>query len=213
MASLFAEFLDSTTIHGVRFLNSTNSVARRLIWLLFVLAGFVFFSTQLYESLQRFFDYKVNTVVHMSNDAITKFPAITICNQNALRKSLIEKNKDDPVVQIVMTSAREFMKLEADEKANASVKNIRVTGQQMRDIYYKYGHNMSSTKNGGMLFHCMTPNGKSCNETDFKRILTYSGLCYTLNSGKGQEMYSALSGRFAAVNIILSAQVKRSDFS
>ena len=211
MASNWTEFSESTTIHGLRFVNRTNSLFRRILWLLFVLTGCVFFSKQFYESLSQFFDYKVNTVVHMTNDVETKFPAITICNQNALRKSKLDENKNDPAVQKLLFRTRQFLQFEQRNATNTSIlKSTKISGQHLREMYFKYGHTMQNLTEGGMLEFCKQPNGQECNKDDFKRILTYSGQCYTLNSGNGNRkiMHSALSGRFTGVRMSLSVQVR-----
>ena len=153
--------------------------------------------------MKAFFDYKVITIVSVTNDHETNFPAITICNQNALRKSKVEANPNDPAIQQLM--------IHSEEKStnNTKTSNRITTGKELKDIYLKYGHTMENITSGGMLVSCATPKGEKCTEKDFHRTLTFSGLCYTLNSGRGKgvAINSTLSGRFAAVRIILSAQV------
>ena len=208
MAVGWEEFSGATTIHGLRFVNSSTSVIRRLIWLTLVITGSVLFILQFHLSVKRFFEYKVNTVVYMSSDAEAKFPAITICNQNALRKSKIEENRDNPAVKKLMLNARKFLNLQREGDAELNLTNTIVTGQQMREVYMKYGHSMQRTTEGGMLYFCRKPNNEQCNGSDFKRVLTYSGLCYTFNSGENKILRTVLSGRFSAIKMVLSTQVK-----
>ena len=209
MAAKWKDFSESTTIHGFRFLDTSNSRIRRTIWLLFVLSSFVFFTYQFYSCLREFFNYKVNTIVYMSNDDETEFPAITICNQNTIRKSKAEANKDEPAVQQLMKLTRQYFQAGKNSANTSEVQHTTVTGQALREVYFNYGHTMQNITTGGMLLFCGTPKGEVCTEEDFHRTLTYSGLCYTLNSGKrkGPAIKSALSGRFAAVKITMSAQV------
>lgn len=209
MAANWKDFSESTTFHGLRFLNTANSRIRRVVWLLFVLSSFAFFTSQFYKSLKEFFDYKVNTIVYMSNDHETKFPAITICNQNTLRKSKAEANMNEPAVQKLMRLTRQYLKFDKKGTNTSEVKGTTVTGQRLREVYFKYGHTMQNITNGGMLLFCRTPKGEVCTEGDFYRTLTFSGLCYTLNSGKGKgvAIKSAISGRFGAVKVMMSAQV------
>jgi len=177
--------------------------------MLFVLASFVFFTYQCYNTMKAFFNYKVITIVSVTNDYETNFPAITICNQNALLKSKIEANPNDSAVQQLMIKARKYQHLEGKSTNNSKSSNRATTGQELKDIYLKYGHTMENITSGGMLVFCATPKGEICTEKDFHRTLTFSGLCYTLNSGreKGVAINSTLSGRFAAVMIQLSVQV------
>ena len=156
-----------------------------------------------------FFDYKVITIVSVTNDHETQFPAITICNQNTLRKSKIESSQGDPAVQQLMIQGRKYLNLEGRGTKISNISNRITTGQELKDIYLKYGHTMENITRGGMLVFCATPKGEICTEKDFQRTLTFSGLCYTLNSGRGNgiAINSTLSGRFAAVIIHLSIQV------
>ena len=145
----------------------------------------------------------------MSNDLETKFPAITICNQNTLRKSKAEANKNDPVVNQLFKYTRQYLHMD-DKATNVSgLTNTTASGQELQEVYFKYGHTMQNRTSGGMLVFCRTPKGEICTEKDFYRTFTFSGLCYTLNSGKenGVKIASTISGRFAAVSLILSAQV------
>jgi len=208
-ATTWKGFSETTTLHGVQFINSARSWVRRSLWMLFVLAGFVFFTYQCYNTMKAFFDYKVITIVSVTNDHETNFPAITICNQNALLKSKIEANPNDSAVQQLMIKARKYQHLEGKSTNNSKSSNRATTGQELKDIYLKYGHTMENITSGGMLVFCATPKGEICTEKDFHRTLTFSGLCYTLNSGRGKgvAINSTLSGRFSAVKIILSAQV------
>ena len=202
-------------MHGLKFINSGYSLKRRVVWCLLVLAGVVFFSTQFAESLKKFFAYRVNTVVHMSNDGTTKFPAVTICNQNALKKSELEKHKNDSLIKKLLQKTRQYMRLSQNPNEKTNFSNVRISGEEMRKTYFKYGHNMENITNGGMLEFCRRPDQTICKAEDFVRALTYSGLCYTLNSARpnvdGQirkVVYSSMSGRFAAIRLVLSVQVR-----
>ena len=208
-ATTWKGFSETTTLHGVQFINSASSRIRRSLWMLFVLTGFVFFTYQFSKTLKAFFDYKVITIISVTNDQETKFPAITICNHNTLRKSKVEANQEDPAVQQLMMKTRQYLKLQEKTTTTSKLKNVVVTGQAAKNVYFKYGHTMEKFTRDGMLISCATPKGEICTEKDFHRTLTFSGLCYTLNSGRGNgiAINSTLSGRFAAVKIILSAQV------
>ena len=146
----------------------------------------------------------------MSNDLETKFPAITICNQNTLRKSKAEANKNDPVVNQLYKYTRQYLSMGNEPTNTTGLTNRTIFGQELREVYLKHGHTMQNRTSGGMLIFCRTPKGEICTEDDFYRTFTFSGLCYTLNSGKenGVKIASTISGRFAAVTLILSAQVK-----
>ena len=208
-ATTWKGFSETTTLHGVQFINSASSWVRRSLWTLFVLTGFVFFIYQCYKTMTAFFDYKAITVVSVTNDYETNFPAITICNHNTLLKSKVEANHDDLAVQQLMIQGYEYLHPEGKSINKSKTSNRIITGQELKDIYLKYGHTMDNITSGGMLVSCATPTGEICTEKDFHRTLTFSGLCYTLNSGRGKgvTIHSTLSGRFAAVKVILSAQV------
>ncbi|XP_065057267.1 acid-sensing ion channel 3-like isoform X2 [Rhopilema esculentum] len=207
MAALWREFSEATTVHGLRFVNFGQSLKRRLFWGALVLVGTALFASQFIETVGNYFKFKVNTVVYLSNDGNTKFPAITICNQNALRKSKLEANKHDAIVQSLLYMTRKFID---NSTSNKSTPDGHITGQQLRDLYFKYGHSMEHIDEGGMLEFCRTPDGSLCSAKDFVRTLTFAGLCYTLNSMRTAQMktaYSSLSGNLASIRLILSTQV------
>ena len=130
-------FSETTTLHGVQFINSASSWVRRSLWMLFVLAGFVIFTYQCYKTMKAFFDYKVITIVSVTNDYETKFPAITICNHNTLRKSKVEANPNDPAVQQVMMMTREYLNFKGKTTNTSAPTNIVVTGQEAKNVYFK----------------------------------------------------------------------------
>ena len=210
MGLVWKDFSDGTTVHGLRFVNSDYSLQRRIFWAVLVVTGAVFFCTQFEKTVAGFFEYKVNTVVRISNDGLTKFPAITICNSNVLRKSQLQLNKNNKKLQRLLQLSKKFL-FPGQVNATQDDSDARISGEDMRAFYKAYGHTMEPLAKGGMLQFCRAPNYASCNSSDFKRTLTYSGLCYTLNYAEeknDREISARASGRFSAVRLGLSVQVQ-----
>ena len=87
------------------------------------------------------------------------FPAVTICNFNAVLKSHLRN-------------------LQTNFNGSWSHANYA-------DILRRYGHTINEE---GMLLQC-TWKGKSCNSTDFFSTVQDIGLCHTFNSGKGIAIF------------------------
>ncbi len=215
MASSWNEFSSSATVHGLRFLNKDSSRKRRIIWGVLVLIATGFLLWQCTETFGEFFKFKVNTVVHLTNDDKTKFPAITICNANSMRKSKVEALQNNSRMQLFMQLSKNFMlgiKSSLNDTNSENSSTHDVSGPEIREVFFTLGHNMEPIQNGGMLEFCSAPHYGICNSTDFKRSLTYTGACFTLNSGvdRNKFMYAGESGRLSSVKIQLSIQVSYS---
>ena len=86
---LVESFVSQTTLHGFHFVFESNSRPRRVLWTCLLLSCAAFLSAQVYISLNKYFQYETKTVKHLVIPKKVPFPAISICNQNMLRKSEI----------------------------------------------------------------------------------------------------------------------------
>ncbi len=212
MSATWNEFSSSATLHGIRFINKESSLKRRIIWVILVLLSTGFLSWQVYQTIYRFFQFKVNTVVHLTNDGKTKFPAITICNTNTLRKSKLNELpyvNDSRVKALVELSKEAYSstKVTAERKNNSAKSSL--SGKELRLLLSECGHNIKWVGEGGMLGECREPTHGVCNSSDFVKYLTYNGNCFTLNSDSraNRGFFASESGRFSSVRLQLSIQV------
>ncbi len=212
MSVSWNEFSSSATVHGIRFINKDSSLKRKIIWGILVLLSTGFLFWQAHQTIFRFFQFKVNTVVHLTNDGKTKFPAITICNTNTLRKSKLNELpyvNDSRVKALVELSKEAYSstKVTAERKNNSAKSSL--SGKELRLLLSECGHNIKWVEEGGMLEECRAPTYGGCSSSDFKRYMSYTGNCFTLNWNprKNRGFYASASGRFSSVRLQLSIQV------
>ena len=178
---LFRQFTESTTLHGISHVFGNGSKIRRFIWLLCVLgctAGFIVATIKLCSS---YFSYDVVTRVTLINKDYATFPAVTICNFNALRKDYIE--------QINLTEVLALVPNTDNDKRTESIRRAkRVLNTSMKVVFKEGAHKMDREN---MLSECSFQ-GRQCGEEDFKPVFTSMGLCYTFNKGIYHDLHKWL---------------------
>lgn len=126
---LIKNFGSYTTLHGLHFLCDSKFRVRRILWLLLMLVSLVILSIQIkenYAKLQRH-DSMVTKDVEYSRRL--QFPAISICNQNMLRRSKIFGTD----AQLYLDDI-DFLKPAPSRKSNASFdieKSVREAGHNL----------------------------------------------------------------------------------
>ena len=88
----FSHFLYSFTLHGLQHAFTETLWIHRVLWTVLLLQAMSCFSFQTFMLLKKYFNYPVTTEVSSKHEAITDFPAVTICNFNIIRKSVAKVN-------------------------------------------------------------------------------------------------------------------------
>ena len=86
---LMKNFSSYTTLHGFHFLAQPRSVVRRITWLLLMLVCFAVLGVQLRENYLKLKRYESVATTSLEHSKEVRFPAVTICNQNMLRRNSI----------------------------------------------------------------------------------------------------------------------------
>mgnify|MGYP000288408067 CR=1 FL=1 len=132
--------------------------------------GLRFFSmTRLVEE---YLKYPVNTKISLRRESPIEFPAVTICNFNMFRQSLVGGSGFDTVAKYAQRDRYPGLQINESEIDWNQFENLNMTS-----LYSDGGHQMSN-----MIKQCSWI-GKQCSHRDFTRILTSMGLCHTFNSG------------------------------
>ena len=164
----FQELCSKTTMHGVGHIFSEDSQEsfyqspRRLLW---CVAVFLCIGLSIYEVSSAMTDYlsfPVNTAVKMNYPDNMKFPSVTICNNNQIRKSWLMKSPWMPVV--VAYSAPPG---QATIPINWAAYNW--TGFSLDKLMYSAGHQLEE-----MLFLCKWK-GAPCGPQHFVQESTFLG--------------------------------------
>ena len=83
------DFVDNTTLHGLRYVFRKRSTALRVVWFLILTAAAALFILIAALDIKRYFAYPISTVIEQQYPTEAKFPAVTICPQNSFLKSKI----------------------------------------------------------------------------------------------------------------------------
>ena len=87
---LIYNFFHYTTINGLQRLASAKTILGRIFWILVLLGAGAMFSKDIYDLIQQYFERPINVVSKVEYFRAMRFPAVTVCNANPLRKSLYE---------------------------------------------------------------------------------------------------------------------------
>ncbi|XP_006818455.1 acid-sensing ion channel 1-like [Saccoglossus kowalevskii] len=190
----FEEFATETTLHGMKYvINSKHGKLRRVIWSIIVLSMLVVFTYSTINSFVRYGKYNVSTVIQINYVSDLTFPAVTLCNYNQYRKS------------VVNSSGEEFLKLLFPTTGNSSLtENIdwsffNFTGFNMTQTAIASAHQIEE-----MLVWCKWRNSIECGPGDFKQILTDFGICYTFNGGSNPlkiQQTGSTNGLYLRLNV------------
>ena len=150
----FDTFVSQTTLHGFHFLFDSKTRLRRILWLCLLLLNTGLLINQIQKSVIKYFAYKSAISKHIDMPQRLAFPAISICNQNMLRKS-----------KVMGTEAQRYLD-QMDEFKSYSDGNVSHSFDLMKTIEEK-GHQISAMLNG------CTFNGRPCSAKNFSAFYSF----------------------------------------
>ncbi|XP_044180481.1 degenerin deg-1-like isoform X2 [Acropora millepora] len=89
MRTLLHEFAKETTAHGIGKIDSADSVIWRIFWALAVMAGTGMVIYQGILLLGTYLSKPVKSDIDVTYSRTVKFPAVTVCNLNMLKRSFV----------------------------------------------------------------------------------------------------------------------------
>lgn len=87
--TLITSFGSYTTLHGFHFFVESGSVVRRILWLLLMMVCLLILALQLRGSFAKLRTYDSMVTKDIEHSQKLLFPAVSICNQNMLRRRKI----------------------------------------------------------------------------------------------------------------------------
>ena len=165
-------FVESSTLHGLQHVFTSQTPLRRIIWALLLLSGIGWFSFQSSKLLTKYYSYPVTTKVTLVYEDAPEFPAVTICNFNMFRTSAVKVHGYEELLKYVIRKAS------GHDTSNDTVLLNKLDSLNMSEFYFDMGHQIERTLSG------CTWNGDYCSARNFTPVLTSMGLCHTFNSGK-----------------------------
>lgn len=85
----FNMFMNETSFTALTRIHKANSILKRIIWFIVLVAMLAWLSVQCYWLLEKYFNYPVDVKIELNSAPRLDFPSVTICNRNPLRKSMI----------------------------------------------------------------------------------------------------------------------------
>lgn len=79
-------FVDATSLHGIRYVFWRRPLWARLGWLVILLAFTAYFLFTAHNSLTKYYSWPINTVITQKYEDKLDFPAVTICPLNLVSK-------------------------------------------------------------------------------------------------------------------------------
>ena len=184
------QFVAQSTLHGLHYVFEKRPATQRYIWLILQACMIALFSWQTLTLALDYLEYNVTSTIEFVTEKESNFPAVTLCNFNKYRKSIIN---DSDFHTVLLQENPLYL---PDKKPVNWTKYANVDNLDMEKLIRNAGHQMEynhTTKNG-MLYRC-TWRGDLCNHTHFTPILTDMGLCYTFNAG----MYITVKRKYGIV--------------
>ncbi|XP_072425747.1 acid-sensing ion channel 1C-like isoform X2 [Chiloscyllium punctatum] len=184
-------FAGACTLHGINHIFLPGGVTfRRLLWALSFLTSLALFLYQVVDRVDYYIQYHHVTTLDEMDSSSMVFPAVTLCNQNSLRKSQVTKNDVYwlggllGVKEVEMPAFLATIGLDPDLSGFTPSRSFDMTA-----LFDRAGHDLAE-----MLLDCRY-RGEDCEAGDFSRIFTRYGKCYTFNSGKdGKPLLTTMKG-------------------
>ena len=98
-ADMWQEFLDSTTLHGIRYVFMKCHVLVRLLWLVILLSSFGYYIVTVYRAFDKYYSRPINTLLSHKHVKRMDFPAVTICPMSHFSRRKIFMTDDDPLFE------------------------------------------------------------------------------------------------------------------
>lgn len=90
------EFLENTTLHGIRNVVPTRKLVSRMLWSILLLVSGAYFVFTAQCAFRKYFQYPVATVISRRYVQNITFPAVSICPNNKFSRAKVMMQDDDP---------------------------------------------------------------------------------------------------------------------
>ena len=193
------QYVESTTTHGVvRVFGGDATYVKRFVWLLIFLASFSGLLVIFVNRAERLRSTPKSTTLEYNQVSSLDFPAVTICNQNTLKGTFLEREGlvdfFECLFNVSSTSDCTSL-LPSDAAAQWPLVDVLIEGGQSEEEFLQF-----------CFFHNDTCEGRGIN---VQRTFVNSEVCYTLNS----DMTKTLSVTNPQQALYLELNLNNSAFS
>ncbi|XP_066572388.1 acid-sensing ion channel 1-like [Amia ocellicauda] len=193
LRTICQETLTHTSAHGVSSILRSTSKPQKNCWIVFVVVVVICMLWQCSELISTFFHYPSQEKVTLVNSARLKFPAVTFCNLNRVRKSFMQSKLrflkeelqflNDDYDGANLTQSQEAY-IQDSNRLGFALSRLNLEEQA------EAGHQL-----GDMLISCHF-HGEKCDKSFFNAFLNHKfGNCYTFNSLTKMEKRGRLMRR------------------
>ena len=95
--AMWREFVDSTTLHGIRYVFLHRHILIRFVWIVIMLVSGGYYVFLVQAAFYKYYSRPINTVLTHEHVSEMKFPAVTICPLNFFAKSKLLMRDDNPL--------------------------------------------------------------------------------------------------------------------
>ena len=186
------EFIGNSTLHGFHYCFDKRYRFRRIIWIIIVMGSIGMLLQKLFEAGEKFFDRPFTSTTTVINPDSMKFPAVSFCNINDYRMSMLEG-----------TTFFDIML--------GKLNNSALTGPQYGNASKRSNHRLKD-----MLKECkmnfMTDENRQpiqCHPKNFSIFYQSQGeKCFTINSGTPTSKFAEVTdgGRIKSFEMVLNLE-------
>ncbi|XP_069778730.1 acid-sensing ion channel 2-like isoform X2 [Narcine bancroftii] len=184
-------FAEASTLHGLNHIFVPGKgFLRRMLWALAFLLSLATFLYQVADRVDFYTRYHHVTTLDEMDSSNMVFPAITLCNQNSLRKSRIDRNDLYWLGSLLGVGPDDYAAFLRSIGQDPDARGFSPTSTyNMGQLFERAGHDINQ-----MLLGCRY-RSEECTAEDFTTIFTRYGKCYTFNSGKeGFPLLTTMKG-------------------
>ena len=179
--SHFGEWLDDTTIHGIKHVFKAPSFIRKLLWAITFCIATIGLLYTVIDRFMFYFQFTTVTEVFLDTDVgAIVFPSVTICNLNPVRLSYANENNLTEVLSRIYSLDIDDTELHDNLKKhslrNKTLRSILYEGRMMLDDFVL---DCTFAGSGGSLYDC---------KENLSLTLTNLGYCYSFNSDPAAEV-------------------------
>ncbi|XP_069130138.1 acid-sensing ion channel 4-like [Argopecten irradians] len=188
------DFLSSATIHGLHKAADNRSLIRRFVWIVLLLLMLTSLCIFTYIELSIYFRFETSTHTYISVRGEMEFPAVTICNANQVKNSIINCSDMEYLVYR-QSELSNSVNLSIPRHTNAST----ISGDEILECVRAHSHDLE-------MFRMCYWEGRrvECNSI-FEVSLTSMGTCFTFN-GELPQKKSRMHGTFGGLRVVLDIQ-------
>ena len=185
--------IDNSSFHGLGHIFDKKRPLCRTIWFVITVAALGYSIHKVYESTVNYFDYPFHTAIMRKYVDKIDFPAVSFCNLNDMRLSIINGTSLDAQLLNITTD---------------NITDINITREDPLTFPKKAAHRIEE-----MLVDCKF-NGEQCSSLNFSKFYWWQGdTCFTFNSGKqNNSRIHYVSGSGVKKSLILTINIQHYDY-